>query len=353
MKKRQDGLYQKSIRLPSGKRKVFYGKTKAELDRKILAYQYETELGRTFGEVADQWEEYHDSIVRYQTMRTSRAPLRRAVERFGAQRVKDVHPEDIVRYIRAVEATGLSKRTVQLYRDTLSQIFDYAIATGTEITMNPCAAVRLSPGLKQTTRELPSEEDVQKIIEHRFDDRFSFLPFLLLYTGLRVGEALALTRKDFTDVISVTKKVSWQPNQPVVDHFTKTERGIRSVPLLDIVRDSLPEWDGYLWGGEKPLTLTVYRRAWERYAKRTGVTCDRHTLRHWFVTQMYEAGLDAPDAAKITGHDVTVMQKTYLHITEQRQKASASLLNDFISKQGSKSVVTSRETVGNTTLSDA
>ena len=333
MKKRPDGLYQKSIRLPSGKRKVFYARTQSELNRKILAYQYETELGRTFREVAEAWKEEHDSLVRYQTMRTSRAPYNRAVERFGDERVKGITPEDCVRYMRAVEATGLSKRTVQLYRDTLSQIFDFAIATGSEILSNPCAAVRLSPGLRKTTRSLPPREDIQRIIDHRNDDRFSFLPFLLLYTGLRVGEALALTREDFTDVIRVNKKISWQPNQPVVEPFLKTDRGMRTVPLLDIVKDSLPEWEGYLFGGDAPWSQMVYRRAWDRYAKRTGVSCDRHTLRHEFVTLMYEAGLDAPEAAAITGHDVTVMQKTYLHITEERKKEATSKLNDFVANR--------------------
>ncbi len=329
MKKRSDGLYQKSIRLPSGQRKVFYAKTRAELNRKILAYQADSELGRTFLEVAEGWKEDHDSAVRYQTRQTSAAPYKRAVAHFGAERVKDVRPEDVVRYIRAVEATGLSKRTVQLYRDTLSQIFDYAIATGSEILANPCAAIRLSPGLKKTTRDLPSREDIRRIIEHRNDDRFSFLPFLLLYTGLRVGEALALRREDFTDSIRVNKKISWQPNQPVVDHFTKTDRGERTVPLLDIVKESLPEWAGYLFGGEAPWSQMTYRRAWERYAKRTGVQCDRHSLRHQFVTTMYEAGVDAPEAASITGHDVRVMQQTYLHITEERRKQAASKLNAF------------------------
>lgn len=340
MKKRKDGLYQKVITLPDGRKKSFYGKTQAEVNRKILAYQHEAFLGRTFREVAEAWEEEHNAQVRYQTMKTSKAPLKRAVERFGDERVKDIHPEDVLRYIRAVEATGLSKRTVQLYRDTLSQVMDYAIATGQEILINPCVSIKLSPGLKKTTRELPSRSDIQKIIDHRNDDRFSLLPFLLLYTGMRVGEALALTREDFTDsTIRVNKKISWQPNQPVVDHFTKTDRGVRTVPLLDIVKESLPEWEGYLFGGEAPWSQMTYRRAWERYSKRTGVSCDRHSLRHEFVTMMYEAGLNAPDAARITGHDVTVMQKTYLHISEDRLGPSAQKLNTFLSKSGGKPLV--------------
>lgn len=332
MKKRKDGLYQKSITLPDGRRKFFYGHSQAEITRKIAAWNYEAEQGPFFSEVAEEWEEQHSQNVRYSTIKTCEAPLHRAIQRFEGVRLKEIGPKDVIAYIRTVEATGVSKRTVQLYRDVLSMIFDFAI--GKEIvTFNPCVAITLSPGLSKTTRSLPDQADIEAIKAHRGDDRFSLLPFLLLYTGMRLGEALALRREDFDlkgNRITVNKKISWQPNQPVVDRFTKTERGERTVPLLNPLKDSLPEWQGFLFGGDQPYTKQFFRRAWERYQKATGVKCDRHSLRHEFVTLMYDAGLEAPDAAQITGHDVTVMQRTYLHIRRERQEENAAKLNKFL-----------------------
>ena len=330
MKKRPDGLYQKAVRLPSGKKKIFYARTQAELNRKILAYQYEADQGRLFEQVADQWQEKHDSTVRYKTREACVAPTARCRAYFEGRRIKDISAPEIAAYVRYIEQMGLSKRTVQLHRDVLSMIFDYAIGSGKEILVNPCATVSLSPGLKQTSRELPDRSDIEAIKAHCQDDRFSLLPYLLLYTGLRLGEALALRREDFTqDEIRITKKVLWPSNQPVVEDFLKTKRGTRVVPLLDVLRDVLPEWEGYLWGGDKPLSKTIFRREWAKYAVRTGVKCDRQSLRHEFVTFMYEAGLDAPAAAEITGHDITVMEHVYLHIREDKRKESAAKLNDF------------------------
>lgn len=334
MKKRADGLYQKSVTLPNGKRKTFYGHSQAEITRKIAAFRFDAEQGRTFGEVADAWQERNAAEVRYKTAESHNAPVRRVKAFFEGVRLKDISSPDVAAFVRSIEAQGLSRRTVQLHLDVCRMIFDYAIGTGREIITNPCAAVSISPGLRQTSRGLPDQRDLDAIRAHKLDDRFSLLPFLLLYTGLRLGEALALRREDFdlaAGTISVTKKISWQPNQPVVDAFTKTAKGVRTVPLLGVLRDALPAWDGYLFGGEKPYTKVQFRKAWEKYAERTGVQCDRHSLRHEFVTLMYDAGLDAPDAAQITGHDVSVMQKTYLHIRDARQKKSAAKLDAYVS----------------------
>ena len=336
MKKRPDGLYQKSITMPNGKRKVFYGKSKAELTRKIAAWNYDAEQGRTFAQAADAWQEKHAAEVRWKTAESHNAPCNRARAFFEGRKLKDISAPDCIAFVRRIEAMGLSRRTVQLHRDVLSMIFDYAIGTGRELLVNPCAAVTISPGLRQTTRDLPARSDIEAIKAHRLDDRFSLLAFLLMYTGMRLGEALALRREDFDldkGEITVNKKLAWQRNQPHIDHFTKTARGMRVVPLLDPLRDALPEWEGYLFMDDALMTKQAFRRGWETYAKRTGVQCDRHSLRHEFVTLMYEAGLEAPDAARITGHDVTVMQQTYLHITEQRKQAAAEKLNAFVVKK--------------------
>lgn len=337
LKKRSDGRYQQSITLPNGKRKVFYGQSQAEITRKIAEFQYEANEGRTFEEVADAWQEKHAGEVRYKTAESHVAPTRRAKEYFADKRIKDITPPEVDAYIKSIEAKGLSKRTVQLHRDVLSMIFDFAIGTAHEIIYNPCNTVKVTKDLEQTTRDLPPQKDIEAIKAHKDDDRFSLLPFFLMYSGLRLGECLALCRDDFDfrkNIITVTKKVSWQPNQPVIDHFAKTDRGIRTVPMLDVLRDALPEWEGYLFEHNgKPYTKTFFRREWTKYAERTGVECDRHTLRHEFVTLLYDAGVDAPAAAKITGHTIEIMQRTYTHIRKEREELSLQKLNTYLAKK--------------------
>ena len=59
MKRRKDGLYQQELPrdITGGKRKVVYGKTKAEVLRKIADYTEKAESGQTFAAVAEEWWE--------------------------------------------------------------------------------------------------------------------------------------------------------------------------------------------------------------------------------------------------------------------------------------------------------
>lgn len=335
LKKRADGLYQQSITIPSGKRKVFYGKTIAEINRKIAEYQYGVTKGPLFSDAADGWQEKHGGEITYKTRKTHEAPVKRAKDYFEGKYVQEITAPEITAFVRSIEAMGRSKRTVQLHLDVVNMIYNYAISEMGAKVINPCASITLSPHLKQTTRSLAKKSDIDAIKAHYKDDRFSLLPYFLMYTGLRIGEALALTREDFDfkkNTININKKVSWQPNQPVIEDYTKTPRGIRKVPLLNVVKEALPtEWSGYLFEHDgKPYTQTRFRREWERYAKRTGVTCDRHTLRHEFATLLLDADVSVKEAARITGHDERVLQKTYQHIRDEREAEAANKLNAMI-----------------------
>ncbi len=122
----------------------------------------------------------------------------------------------------------------------------------------------------------------------------------------------------------------------------KTEKGVRRVPLLDILKYSLPKFKGYLFSmagdGKEPLSKSAFTKRWNAYARRTGVTCIRHVLRHEFATTLFDADISEKDAAAIMGHDELVMRQIYTHIRDSREAQTSSKLNDFVNKQMSNKV---------------
>ena len=54
MTRRKDGLWQEVLRI-NGKQKYFYGRSKAEVLRKVREYQEKEVQGKLFSEVADEW----------------------------------------------------------------------------------------------------------------------------------------------------------------------------------------------------------------------------------------------------------------------------------------------------------
>jgi len=352
MTRRKDGLWQMSLTI-RGRRKYFYGATKGDVLRKVRDYQEEQEKGPLVSAVADAWHEERIRHVRWKTAESYTAPLAEIRAEFGSTRITELTAPEITQWIRELEHKGYARRTVQLRLDVLRMICRYAISDLGVLTVNPAASVKLSEGLPKGSRELPTDEDLRLIAEHRFDDRFSLLPFLIVWSGLRLGEALALTDVSFASGrIEVRSQISWEPNEPVLAPV-KTAKGVRSVDLVDVLRDSLPEkWTGYLFSmdgdGKRPLTHSAFYKRWRAYAKRTGVKCDRHSLRHEFATTLYDAQVDPKLAAAMMGHDEAVMRGIYTHIRESRRQAATAQLNDYATARFVKMMYKEPEPVDNT-----
>lgn len=330
MTKRKDGLWQETITI-NGQRKYFYGKTKAEVLRKISAYQEQTTNGLTFEAVAEEWDEWHRETVSYNGHRCYSQPYKSALDCFGDSYINDITTPEIDAYVKRIAAKGYAKRTVQSYLACVNLIFEYGQLHG-YCTNNPASVVPIPPKLKTTKRELPDENNIELVKQH-VDDPFGIFAYFLLYTGCRRGEALALTYDDIdfkNKTISINKSLIWQNNKAVIKS-TKTEAGRRTIILLDALAAKLPKGKGYVFGGEAPLTNTAFRRRWEKYVKTSGVTMTCHQLRHLFATILYECGIDEKLAQELLGHSsITVTRDVYTHIRRQHLSAAAEMLNEKI-----------------------
>lgn len=336
MLKRADGRWQEQIKLPGmAKPKYFYGKTQKEVKQKMAEWQQGQVAGKSFEAAADAWYVWHEGHVSYNAAKAYDAAMKSVKAQFDGRSVKDVGPDEIDAYIRWLAGRGYARRTVQLHRDMLNMIFDHAVINRWSDT-NPCRSVKIPGGLPKGTREVPTDEAMQRIRDG-VDLPFGLFPFMLLYTGLRRGELLALRWEDINrenKTISVSKAVYFVGNQPHVKE-PKTEAGRRSVPLLDPLADVLPETGaGYIFGGDKPLTKIMVRKRWENWRKAAGLEDDTitpHQLRHAFATILFDAGIDVKDAQDILGHaSIQVTRDIYTHIRQQRREATAEKLNTYL-----------------------
>ena len=356
MLKRSDGRWQDQITLPGmSKPKYFYGKTQKEVKQKMAAWKQEQTRGKSFEAAADAWDVWHTDQVSYNGAEAYRAALKRTKEHFSGRMVQDIGPDEIDAYIRYLAGRGYARRTVQLHLDMLNMIYDYAIVNRWAES-NPCNAVKLPSGLPKGRRDIPTDEELEKVREGLEYD-FGLFPFMLLYTGLRRGELLALRWEDIDrekKLIRVERAVYFAGNTPQIKE-PKTEAGKRSVLLLDALRDALPEpGTGYIFGGEKPLTKIQVRKRWLNWCRAaglaTGTTTQKdgkngrvyesttweaditpHQLRHAFATILFDAGIDVKDAQEILGHaSIQVTRDIYTHIRQQRREDTADRLNAFL-----------------------
>lgn len=342
---RPDGL-KEAIRTINGKRVAFRGKTDREVERKMREYKEREERGKLFADVADEWELEHENEIREGTRIMYSREVRRAKDYFDMP-VKQMKPLDVKRYLAQMAKQGYSGSVVNAAITTVKQIMSYAVIQG-YIDVSPAAEVKTPRGLPKKKRTALTEEQ-ERIVKQSGIERsapFWLFPYLLLYTGLRRGEAAALTYADIDRknmVIHINKKVNYIHSQhPTLDHFLKSENGLRDVPLLPPLAAALPKNaiglvfagkdGGYLKGGEM-------RSNWKRYCEAVGLVDDSgdnleypitpHCLRHSFATICFEAGLDPRSAAKFLGDDVATVEAVYTHLRSSKKESAAEKLQKY------------------------
>ena len=331
MTRRSDGLWQEAMTI-NGKRKYFYGKTKADVLKKIKNFEEQQEGGILFSEVAEDWWEEHSEKVVHSTMHGYHARFVCAIETFKDRYIKAITAQEIANLLKALQLKKYSQKVISTQLNVINMIFNKAIING-DIMHNPCSAVQLPKGLPKKKRELPTDIDFEIV-----ENSDWLLPFFLLYTGCRRGEALAVTYEDIDwekKIIHINKAVGFKENKPYIKS-TKTEAGFRDVVLLDKLAERLdksktglifPNNKGEMWHD------SMLTRKWKQWQRRNNTTVTAHQLRHGYATILFEAGLEAKDAQYLLGHSTIAMtQDIYTHIRQARQKEYASKLNDFFNK---------------------
>lgn len=153
---------------------------------------------------------------------------------------------------------------------------------------------------------------------------------LMLFTGMRVGEVLALTKESIDDKyihikVSLTKD---SKGNVIMGTTTKTYNSIRDIQIISVVQDILdevkrnytPNSQHLLFYDEKdkclikPAEINNYLK---RIAKKYNIVDNihNHMMRHTFATRCIESGMTAVVLAKKLGHkDVSVTLNTYTSV---------------------------------------
>lgn len=330
---RPDGLLETTRTDPHTHKRIhFYGHTAREIDVQIMEYTSKQETGALFREIATEWWDLHSPTLAPNSLKNYKPAYRRAVDEFGAVPIKQIVPRDVKRFITVFARGNRARKTVATQLLICNLIFSYAVESGV-IEVSPSTHVKVPANLPVAHRNTASEAD-EATIKKSAD--IWLLPTLILYTGLRRGEALALTWGDIDldrDEIHVTKSLYHEGDRPHIK-TPKTAAGVRTVPLLQPLRDVLPppgDPCDFLFsydGGASPLTNRNYQTLWSRYVAATGITCTAHQLRHSYATMLYECDVDIKEAQDLLGHSTAAMtMDIYTHLRASRRQETVNKLN--------------------------
>lgn len=322
MTRRKDGLWQEVVKI-NGKTKYFYGKTKAEVLRKVRSYEEKQEQGRLFSEVADEWWEEHENKIEWNTAKSYRPAKNRAIDEFGEMPIKDITPPDINRYIKKFSRKYADKTTrTQLLIFNL--IFKYAVEVG-DIPSNPARDLSVPDGLAKRKITSPIQDDIDKV-KVSTDCTFGMFAYWAMYTGMRRGELLALEWSDVdvkNRIIHINKSLYYENNKPCIK-LPKTSTSIGTVPILDaLLKKIKPRKKGLVFPNcdGKYITNSQFEVLWDAYQKETGITATPHQFRHAYATMLFEAGIPPEEMQILLRHaQLSTTMDIYTDIREKKQK---------------------------------
>ena len=181
------------------------------------------------------------------------------------------------------------------------------------------------PKLKEKSVEcftLTEQKQIEQAILNGKKDKFYGI-LLCLYSGLRIGELIALQWDDIDlnkGILTVSKSCHDGKNGLIIDE-PKTATSRRMIPLP---KQLLPILKGIKKTSDSPFVVSAngksvsvrsYQRSFELLLKKLKIPHKGfHSLRHTFAARALECGMDVKTLSEILGHkNPTVTLNRYAH----------------------------------------
>lgn len=341
-------------------RKNFCGKTKEILLQRIEAFKNEFYLignidsNLRFDNFAMNWMlTRENSRLKPGTYHTKFKTLTRyVIPAIGHIPINRLKYQDIQNMLNDLTNRGLSYSTVKKAYEVITGCHRYYRVISGQ-SFNPTEGIELPQNIKPDLAEhnyftFEDRQELENELARRYRNgapvyRYGPIMILLMYTGLRVGEALALTWEDIDfkeNLIDVNKSTVYIPvdgkYESIVQNSGKTDSSMRVLPMANKAREALVELkamsdDSNLVistvNGKSP-TRASLGKSLTRMSRNAGIIGKDeyrsvHTLRHTFATMLFENGCSIKIVSELLGHcDTRVTENTYIHII-QKQKIKA------------------------------
>ena len=242
--------------------------------------------------------------------------------------------------IKAEKANGekYSETYLRTLNNQLSAIFNYAVKYH-DLPANPCAKAGGMGKRNADEMQTWTVEEFEKFLKV-IKKPISKLGFLLLFwSGMRIGELLALTVADIkNNVINVNKSYQRINGEDIIT-LPKTEKSKRMIDVSDSVMKELKNYIKMLYEPTDetrlfPFTKSIFEHDIKTYAAKAGVKRIRvHDLRHSHATLLLYKGMDIATLSRRLGHEnIDTTLRIYSHVYHSNNEKMINFLNTLHEK---------------------
>ncbi len=361
------------------RRKKFSGKMKSVVKKKLEEFKKELlltgpDLGKrsiTFQDFAETWlnTKLKISLKPTSFMRKKTTFIYQVYPHVGHIPIEDLTSQDVQKMVNSLFDEGLSYSSIKKAYDNVNGCLrEYRIVTKKSGLYNPCEAVVLPEVKRRDDDDIVfyTEEEITKIYHEATRVTKNGFPvyyhglaiLLLLFTGMRVGEGVALEKTDLdyvNRIIDINKNVVVVENDPngktkytmLEQDSGKTYNAKRPLPMSDFVYALLRALHAQNPTSKYVISTKKGTRVNPRNLSRT-LNCilkqvgmiekddwsgPLHALRHTFASMMFEAGVELKLVSDILGHANTkITENIYIHIMQKQRMKTVQNVDEYTQK---------------------
>lgn len=353
-------------------RRGFSSKKAAQLKLNELILEFENNglqkaSATTFKEVYLLWyDNYKNTVKESTSMTTERFFNQVILPAFGDIRLEKV---DVKFCQKIVNKWAEEYTSYRLLIGYTRKVFEYAVHIEV-LKTNPFEKV-IRPTKKEKKKvdkikfydlkelevflnHLEQKVNVAKkrsLIQHYYSEFDLALFRLMAFSGVRVGEALALNWSDIdyeNKTVTISKNLS-QTKQGYVVSTTKTKKSNRTISLDDKTLLTLKKWhltqrklllhNGF--NNNKMIFVNVQNKFITRndiYQRSTRIAeaCNLHSIgchgfRHTHASLLFESGANFKEVQERLGHtDISMTMNIYTHVTKKGKEETAQKFANYV-----------------------
>lgn len=260
----------------------------------------------------------------------------------GDMKIQKVTYREIQLFYNSI--TNLSNSYIEKINILLNLIFNESLKRD-YIYKNPMINV-IVPKSEKETKEVDafSIDEQKQLINAIQDDKYKNIYTIAMFSGMRIGEILALTPDDIdfeNDEIHITRSLTRDKNSNVIlGKSTKTYNSKRNIPITSLFKTELKDSITNMNSNPYNLIFTTRNQTlfsvanincfFKRLCTKNGIKLEKnskgkleskvnmHMLRHTYATRCIESGMPAHILQKLLGHkNVSTTINTYTTIFDK------------------------------------
>lgn len=254
---------------------------------------------------------------------------------FKNKKMCEIRTADIREWQNMLIKAGYAPTYLKSINNQLAALFNYAVKYY-DLKDNPCRKAGSIGKGKADEMEFWTKQEFKEFFSAMKEKPEAKMAFLILYwTGIRIGELLALTYEDIDlekRIISITKSYQRIKGKDMVTS-PKTPKSNRKVTIPTFLAEELKEYCSMLYGITPKERMFRFTKSYMEHEiirgiKETGVKRIRlHDLRHSHASLLVEMGFQPLAIAERLGHEkIETTLNTYSHLYPNKQAELAEQL---------------------------